>query len=159
MSPSGDVNTSCNEPIRLVYYCGCIKLRSVKHRSLLFPSRGPRFSVYTARYIHCRLISNFFRFRFSELTWMTFQINSRGFPFLKPHFNILRCVEFTSKSPKYEDSILLISIRIYIKGFKNFSKKLPPVGIELTTLTITGSKVECLSKWAIEAYATWQTLN
>ena len=31
------------------------------------------------------------------------------------------------------------------KGLKIF-KKLPPVGIELTTLTITGSKVECLSK-------------
>ena len=30
------------------------------------------------------------------------------------------------------------------RGLKNFSKKLPPVGIELTT--ITGSKVECLSK-------------
>ena len=29
---------------------------------------------------------------------------------------------------------------------KNFSKKLPQVEIEPTTLTITGSKVECLSK-------------
>ena len=31
------------------------------------------------------------------------------------------------------------------RSLKNF-KKLPPVGFELTTLTITGSKVECLSK-------------
>ena len=31
------------------------------------------------------------------------------------------------------------------RGLKNF-KKLPPVRFELTTLTITGSKVECLSR-------------
>ena len=36
---------------------------------------------------------------------------------------------------------------------KCFSKKLPPVGIEHTTLTITGSKVECLSKKATETCA------
>ena len=32
------------------------------------------------------------------------------------------------------------------RGLKNFSKKLSPVGIELTTLTITGSEVKYLSK-------------
>ena len=32
------------------------------------------------------------------------------------------------------------------RGLENFRKKLPPVGFELTTLTITGSKVECLSE-------------
>ena len=32
------------------------------------------------------------------------------------------------------------------RGLKYFSRKVPPVGIELTTLTITGSEVECLYK-------------
>ena len=30
------------------------------------------------------------------------------------------------------------------RGLKNFRKKLPPVGIELTLLTITGYMVECI---------------
>ena len=42
------------------------------------------------------------------------------------------------------------------RGLKKISKKLPPLGIELTTLTVIRSKVECLST---EAWATWQTLN
>ena len=33
------------------------------------------------------------------------------------------------------------------------------MGIELTALTTTRSKVECLSTQAIEACATWETLN
>ena len=36
---------------------------------------------------------------------------------------------------------------------------MPPVGIEFTKPIITRSKVECLSKWATEAYTTWQTFN
>ena len=39
------------------------------------------------------------------------------------------------------------------------AKKLSPVGIELTTLAITGSKVECLSKYSREACPTWRTLK
>ena len=43
-------------------------------------------------------------------------------------------------------SHLYFKLEFTSRGLNNFSKKLPSPGIELTTLTITGSKVECLSK-------------
>ena len=46
------------------------------------------------------------------------------------------------------------------RGLKFFSKScLPPLGIELTTLTIIRSKVKCLSRQDTDARAAWQTLN
>ena len=48
-------------------------------------------------------------------------------------------------------SLLHFKLKYTSRSLKHF-KKLPPVGIELTTLTITGSKAECLC-------ATWQNLN
>ena len=47
------------------------------------------------------------------------------------------------------------------RGFeKNQQKiKFPPVGIELTTLTLTGLGVKWLSNGANQTYVTWQTLS
>ena len=49
----------------------------------------------------------------------------------------------------------ILSLNIHQRIFKSFSKKLPAVGIEPITLTITGSKVE----WVREICATWETFN
>ena len=76
---------------------------------------------------------------FNEVSLFTFSEGTHGFDITVPK-NYLKS-EFASR------------------GLKNFRKKLGAVGIELTTLTITGFKVECLSKWIREACATWQAFS
>ena len=39
------------------------------------------------------------------------------------------------------------------KGFNNSKKKLPPVGLDLMLQIITGLGVQCLTRWAKQAFA------
>ena len=89
------------------------------------PSQSPPWNHQWLVLVVLKVLLSHFSFR-SRIRFVESTINIIEFFTIRSHLHFTP--EFTSR------------------GLKLFSKKLPPVGIELSTLTITGSKVECLSK-------------